>query len=153
MEAASGVAQAVRSKFLSQSDHIARRKVGTRKIEEDRIGWMHRLPEHEQEALVELARTTVKECRDVDRVDHKALDEYHRSRRKTNEEEELDALFTQYALALSFFERWQKHGVQLAGEVTQVLTSYGDRQQVCHELLVANTVQQYVEPIACFVAG
>lgn len=130
VEAASGVSQAIRSKFLSYGDHVEHRKECTKKKEDDSVGWMHRLPECEQQALVELARTTVKELRDVDRADHRALDDYHKARRKTNEQEELDALFTQYALALSFFERWQKRGVRLAGEITQVINAYGDRQQV-----------------------
>lgn len=53
------------------------------------------------------------------------------SRRKTNSEEELDALFTRYALALSFFERWCKRGVRTVGELTTTLAAYGaDRTQV-----------------------
>lgn len=51
-------------------------------------------------------------------------------RRKANEEEELDALFRQYALALSFFERWQLRGVESTREIKAVLSDYGpDRQQ------------------------
>lgn len=51
-------------------------------------------------------------------------------RRKTNEEAELDALFTKYALALSFFERWCKRGLQSITEVTKALSAYGDCEQV-----------------------
>lgn len=51
-------------------------------------------------------------------------------RRKTNEEAELDALFTKYALALSFFERWCKRGLSSIAEVTRALSAYDDRQQV-----------------------
>lgn len=77
MEAASGVAQAVRSCMLSLGDHVAHRKA--RKADEKAYsGWFHTLPEHEQEALVELARTTLKEMRDVDAADHTGLDEYHK---------------------------------------------------------------------------
>ena len=83
-------------------------------------GWFHVLPEKDQEALVELARLTVKEMRDLDRADHAELDQYHKARRKTNEANELDALFTQYALALSFFERWQKRGVASIAQVIRI---------------------------------
>lgn len=148
LEAASGVSQAVRSKFLSQGDHVTRRKESTKTKQDDHVGWMHTLPEREQEALVELARTTVRECRDVDRADHKALDEYHKTRRKTNEQDELDALFSQYALALSFFERWQKRGVRLAGEMMQVLNAYGERQQV--RAALATTTSGGVQRFASF---
>jgi len=83
------------------------------------LGWFHGLPPHEQEALVELARLTVAEMRDIDRADHAELDQYHKARRKANEANELDALFTRYALALSFFERWQKRGVESFGQRLQ----------------------------------
>lgn len=43
------------------------------------------------------------------------------ARRKSNEEEELDALFTRYALALSFFERWCKRGVESVGQIIRAL--------------------------------
>lgn len=79
---------------------------------------MYQLPPHEQEALVELARASVVEMRSIDRADDDAaLDEYHTLRRETNEQEELDALFKLYALALSFFERWVRRGVQSVREL------------------------------------
>lgn len=78
MEAASGVAQAVRSTMLSLGDHIDHRKASCVRESKSYTGWFHTLPEREQEALVELARTTVKEMRDVDACDHNALDEYHK---------------------------------------------------------------------------
>lgn len=77
----------------------------------------------------ELARLTVAEMRDMDRADHLVLDQYHAHRRKTNEEDELDALFTQYALALSFFERWVKRGVTDMRHISVALRGYGDREQ------------------------
>jgi len=134
MKAASGVAQAVRSQLLSIGDHVARRKASTHKVEEGYMGSFYKLPDCEQEALVDLARITMKEMRDVDRADHAALDEYKKARRQTNEDAELDELFTQYALALSFFERWQRRGVESMTEVTRALNSYGgagQREQVC----------------------
>lgn len=52
-------------------------------------------------------------------------------RRKSNEDAELDALFTRYALALSFFERWCKRGLETMGEVSRALNGFGDgRTQV-----------------------
>ncbi|KAL1496522.1 hypothetical protein AB1Y20_016476 [Prymnesium parvum] len=126
MEAASGVAQAVRSlQMLSHGDSVARRKVSTRQQQPEYTGLLYTLPEHEQEALVDLARITVKEMRDIDRADHGALDEYKKERRKTNEQEELDALFTQYAIALSFFERWQQRGAQTMADVSRALSTFG----------------------------
>lgn len=129
-EAASGVAQAVRSKILSFSDRVAHRKAEKKAEAEANqpscLGWFHNLPPHEQEALVELARLTVYEMRDVDRCDHRELDEYKKERRKSNEEDELDALFTRYALALSFFDRWKARGVKSMGEVTAKLNALGD---------------------------
>lgn len=49
-------------------------------------------------------------------------------RRKQNEDEELESLFTKYALALSFFERWCKRGLQTSGEVTRALAEYTSTQ-------------------------
>lgn len=132
MEAASGVAQAVRSKMLSLGDCTARRKASTRPVQQAYVGYVHSLPERELEALVECSRLTVQECRHIDRADHKALDEYHKMRRKVNEKDELDALFTRYALALSFFERWQKRGIERVADIMSALKAYGDREQVCY---------------------
>lgn len=80
MEAASGVAQAVRSMMLSLGDQVCHRKASCKKEQKHCVGWFYGLPEKEQEALVELARTTVKEMRDIDRNDHRTLDEYHKVR-------------------------------------------------------------------------
>lgn len=130
MEAASAVSQSVRSQVLAFGDHVAHRKSSCKPEQQPFVGYLYSLPEKEQESLVELARVTVKEFRDLDGVDHKSLDEYHQTRRKTNEANELDALFTQYALALSFFERWCKRGVEKPSEIEATLRSYGDRTQV-----------------------
>ena len=93
MEAASALAQASGSKSFAEG------------------GDFGKLPEREAHALIELARTTVREMRAVDRADHAELDAYHAHRRKTNSQLELDALVKQYALALSFFDRWKARGV------------------------------------------
>lgn len=78
MEAASGVSQAVRSMVLSHGDGVAHRKDKCKVQQDDFVGWFYSLPEKEQESLVELARVTVKEMRDIDGNDHRALDEYHK---------------------------------------------------------------------------
>ncbi|KAL1528286.1 hypothetical protein AB1Y20_009643 [Prymnesium parvum] len=128
MEAASAVAQAIRSKVLSLGDFVQRRKASTKQEQKPFMGYVYHLPEKEQEALVECARLTVKELRDVDRVEHAALDEYHKERRKVNERDELDALFTQYALALSFFKRWQERGVERSSDINSGLAQFGQPQ-------------------------
>lgn len=125
MEAASGVAQAVRSQVLSLGDNVARRKESRKKAVHSYTGLFHSMPLHEQEALVDLGRLTVKEMRDVDRADHVALDEYHKMRRKSNEEDALDALFTRYALALSFFERWVKRGIHSESQIISSMQGFG----------------------------
>lgn len=149
MEAASGVAQAVRSKVLLCGDHVARRKAATRVQQDPWSGLFRKYPEHEQEALVELARRTVDEYRNLDRADHAALDEYHKHRRKTNEENELDALFSRYALALSFFDRWAKRGVASMSEVTSALRGYGNSEQVSSlaTLILARTPSPTISPL------
>ena len=93
MEAASAVAQAIRAKSFRKG------------------GYFHSMPLHEQHALVELARTTVREMRAVDRADHADHDAYVTAKRKSNSQIELDALVKRYALALSFFKKWKARGV------------------------------------------
>lgn len=65
--------------MLSHGDHVTHRKASCKREEKDFVGWFYGLPEREQEALVELARRTVKEMRDIDRTDHRTLDEYHKA--------------------------------------------------------------------------
>lgn len=110
------------------------------------MGYVYTLPEKEQEALVEAGRLSVKELRCIDRAEHEALDDYHKvksqldvvkhtahstlccnaqARRKVNERDELDALFTQYALALSFFKRWQERGVETVSALLFALAEFG----------------------------
>ena len=94
LEAASAIAQAIRAKSFAPG------------------GYFRSLPEHEQRAIVEVARKTVRQLRKDDLLDHKVLDEYHAQKRKTNSQLELEALVKQYALALSFFDRWKSQGVE-----------------------------------------
>ena len=69
------------------------------------------LPEKEARALFEYARSSLAALRQLDGGDHTELDAYHTAKRKSNSQLELDALVKQYALALSFFDRWKKRGV------------------------------------------
>ena len=96
MEAASAVAQAIRAKSFAVD------------------GAFTKLPRNEQIALVELARTTVREMRAVDRADHADHHLYVELKRKSNSQLELDALVKQYALAISFFKKWRSRGVESA---------------------------------------
>lgn len=123
--------------MLSIGDHVARRKQSTKKEMRDFEGLFHQLPAREQEALVDLARRSVKEFRDIDRADHCALDDYHKQRRKANEDDALDALFTRYALALSFFERWAKRAVDNESDMATALRGFGgdgEREQESQSL-------------------
>eukprot|EP00966_Prymnesium_polylepis_P040818 947163-Prymnesium_polylepis.1 len=69
-EAAAALAQAVRAKSFWQGDTVQRRK----KQDPPRpgIGYFHRLPVQEQEALVEYVRKTQRQQRKVDKADDEA---------------------------------------------------------------------------------
>ena len=110
MEAASALTQAV---------HAKRFRSG---------GYVDSLPPEERHALVEMARTTRMEMREIDRKDHAELDAYHAHRRKTNAENELTALIKQYALALSFYDRWKTKGVASPADMVAALDAMGSNQ-------------------------
>eukprot|EP00966_Prymnesium_polylepis_P237939 5502822-Prymnesium_polylepis.1 len=93
LEAASALVHAMRSKYFGAN------------------GMLEQLPEKEARALVEMGRITLDEMRAIDRVDHGELDAYHTAKRKSNSQLQLDALVKQYALALSFSDRWRKRGI------------------------------------------
>lgn len=113
------------SKVLAFGDKVAHRKAGKRAEAEQQpafLGWFHTRPALEQEAIVELARVTVIQMREIDRTDHRELQDYRSARRASNEEEELSALFTKYALALSSIIG----GRQTEAQVTSKLRSMGE---------------------------
>ena len=110
MEAASALTQAIHAKRLAPG------------------GYVDSLPHEEAHALVEMARSTVKEMRAVDRADHAGLDAYHTQRRKTNAEIELAALIKQYALALSFYDRWKTTGVASPAAMVAALDEISSTQ-------------------------
>lgn len=92
--------------FLAQeliSSHCYVQATRARSFDED--GAFTKLPKKEAHALVEMARKSVREMREIDRSDHAELDAYHTAKRKSNSQLELDALVHTYALALSFFDR------------------------------------------------
>ena len=111
MEAASAVTQAVHAKSFVPGGHV------------------DSLPPEEWHSLVEMARTSVKEMRSIDRSHHASLDAYHARRRKTNAEIELAALTKQYALALSFYDRWKTQSLHSAADVDAALHKIGTNQQ------------------------
>ena len=111
VEAASAVAPAMGAKSFSEG------------------GFFHDLPLHEQIALVEVARTSVRELRKVDRVHHAEHDAYVTAKRKSNSQLELDALVKQYALALSFFKRWKSQGLTSVKEMEEKLESISSNQK------------------------
>ena len=110
MEAVSALTQAVHAKRFAPG------------------GYVDMLPPEERHALVEMARTTRAEMRAIDRVHHAELDAYHARRRKTNAEIELTALIKQYALALSFFDRWKERGVASPTDMVAALDAISSNQ-------------------------
>ena len=110
MEAASAVAMAMRAKSFEKG------------------GAFYALPLHEAMALVEVARTSVREMRALDRADHADHDAYVTAKRKSNSQLELDALVKRYALALSFFDRWRKRGVANADDMRTALDAIATTQ-------------------------
>ena len=94
LEAASALVQSMRSKYFEAG------------------GELDQLPAKEMIALIEMSRLTVNEMRVIDRADHAELDSYHTAKRRSNSQLELDALVKRYALALSFFDRWKKRGIE-----------------------------------------
>lgn len=105
MEAASALAQAMSARSFEEG------------------GYFNSLPEHEAMALVELARITVTEMRAVDRVHHGHHDAYVMEKRKSNSQLELDLLVKEYALAITFFKRWQQRGVADAAGMRSALSA------------------------------
>ena len=94
LEAASALVQATWGKYFEEG------------------GALDQLPEKETWALFEYARKSLATSRQDDRADHAEHDAYVTAKRKSNSQLELDALVKMYALALSFYDRWKKRGVE-----------------------------------------
>lgn len=116
----SGLAQARISKSLAHNDSVQHRKSrvpdAAQKVKRKRrvsvmFGFFHSLPATEQIALVEMCRAERPAQRALDRMDESALDSHRRGLRKTNSQLELESLIKNFALALSFFDRYKQRGV------------------------------------------
>ena len=126
-EAAAAVAQASRSKAFLMGDNVLRRKPA--EPPKPGIGYFFSLPEPEQEALVEYARTTVRASRKQAAADNKEVADYIKGKLKSSSEQELDSLITRYGYALSFFERWEQRGVRTVTELNRELKACTDTQR------------------------
>ena len=124
-EAASGLAQAVRSKSFWHGDTVQRRKA--QEPPPPGIGYFHTLPPQEQHALVEYARRSVRTESAGDRVDNAEVATYVKSKVKTASQEELQALIKEWGYGLSFFDRWKARGVASAGEISTQLKQLAPR--------------------------
>ena len=93
-EAASALAQAVRSKSFWQGDTVQRRK--QQEPPPPGIGFFHTLPMQEQHALVEYARRNERAERRVDGADNAEVAAYVKSKVKTASQEELQALIKEW---------------------------------------------------------
>jgi hypothetical protein len=115
-EAAAALAHAVRAKSFWQGDTVLRRK--QQRPPQPGIGYFHTLPPQEQEALVEYVRKIQRQQRQVDRADNAEHAEYVKAKVKSNTQDELQALITEWGYSMSFFERWQERGVRSVAQVT-----------------------------------
>lgn len=71
------------------------------------FGYYYTLPYTEQVALLEMVRVQRKSERELDHNDQEELDAFRAARRKSNSELELESLVKQFALALSFYDRYK----------------------------------------------
>lgn len=102
-------------KSLAHTDAVSRRKrrkndtniSKKRKAGAQAFGYFHSLPTHEQVALVEMARIERQSQRHLDQQDEKELHAFRVARRKSNSQLELESLIKQFALGLSFFDRYK----------------------------------------------
>lgn len=122
----SGLAQARISKALACADAVVHRRsrvplaarVARRKQAHGMFGFFHKLPHTEQVALVEMCRAERKSQRALDRDDCAELHTLRSLTRKTNSQLELEALIKNFALAMSFFDRYKQRGVRSVSEIS-----------------------------------
>lgn len=116
----SGLAQARVSKSLAHADSVVHRKgrldpaakAARRRQTSGMFGFFHALPHTEKVALVEMCRAQRKAQRKLDREDWEELHTLRSHTRKTNSQLELEALIKNFAMALSFFDRYQQRGIR-----------------------------------------
>ena len=124
-EAAAALTHAMRHKAYSSSgDDLVKR----RKSESERrvplpppppgSGYCRRLPMEEQLSLVEYTRLTIRDRKKEDRADTAEHAAYVKANIRTNSQEQLEALITEFGYGLSFFERWKKRGVRSVGDLS-----------------------------------
>lgn len=132
----SGLAQARISKSLAQSDAVEHRRsrirADTRCLKERKkscmFGFFHGLPMTEQVALVEMCRAERKAQRKLDQTDQIELDGFRRATRKSNSQLELEALIKNFAMALSFFDRFKQRGVASIEDAEAMLPTLSSDQ-------------------------
>lgn len=85
------------------------------------FGFLHSLPQQEQVSLVEMARRERVAQRRIDQQDELELDAFRVARRKSNSQLELESLVKNFALALSFYDRYVQRGIRVAAEIQPAL--------------------------------
>jgi len=133
----SGLAQARISKALAYADAVRHRKRRAQtsmikrraygKPASGMFGYFHGLPHTEQVALVEMCRAERNAQRRLDQEDLKELNNLRGLTRKTNSELELEALIKNFALALSFYDRYKQRARH--SFVRRHCTSFGELAQ------------------------
>lgn len=94
------------------------------------FGYFHTLPYSERVALVKMCRIERAAERKVDRQDQLELEAHRTSAlRKSNSQLEFEALVKNFAMALSFFERYRKRGVTLVSDIHPALADLDSDQQ------------------------
>ena len=126
--AASALTQACIMKSFSHGDCIQHRKgkKGDAQTVERSEGYFYKLPKKEQMAIVEYARVSLVEMRKLDANDAAEHTAYIKAKRKSELEEELEKVIKGYALAITFFKRWQKAAVRSIGELVSKLRTTFD---------------------------
>lgn len=112
-------------KLFSHGDCIQHRKgkSGAMTQSEGGEGYFHSIPHKEAIALVEMARVTRIDMRKMDAADTAEHTAYVKAKRKSEMEEELEAVIKQAALAVTFFNRWKEHGVRTVSAMNAKLRS------------------------------
>lgn len=132
----SGLAQARISKSLAYADAVRHRKrrlspsaqAASRKQKSGMFGYFHALPYTEQVALVEMCRAERQQQRHLDRQDWEELNSLRCQQRRSNSELELEALIKNFAVALSFFDRYKQRGVRSVDAVMNHLHVFSSTQ-------------------------
>ena len=130
-EGAAALTHAMRQKsFLTSGDCIKRRKTAEARRQPlepptPSAGYVaSELPREERLALIEYSRITVRDWRKVDASEHSEHAAYVKAKVRTTAQEQLDALVIEFGYGLSFFQRWQEHGVQSIAALSAKLRKF-----------------------------